>query len=81
MGSARNALALLGLLTLLLAAMGVAVFARFNRAAPGLYWSILRDIVTTGNPAEAMVWKRKVADGLSFEDVDLSIQSLAGGYG
>ncbi len=77
MGLARNALALLGLLTLLLAALGVAVFARFDRAAPGLYGSMLRDIVATGNPAEAMVWKRRVADGLSFEDVDLSIQSLA----
>lgn len=47
MGLARNALALPGLLTLLLAALGVAVFARFDRAGPGLFASMLRDAMAT----------------------------------
>ena len=34
-------------------------------------------LVATGNPAEATVWKSKVKDGLTFEEVDQSIKSVA----
>ncbi len=36
-----------------------------------------KDLAATGNAAEATVWKRKVADGLTFEEVDESIKSVA----
>lgn len=52
-------------------------FGSFDPQAPQVYWSMAKRLAETGNAAEATVWKRKVADGLTFEEVDQSIQSVA----
>ena len=77
----RTSLAVLGGLTL---AAGVALGAslgaglhRFDAKAATVYWDMARILAITGNAAEATVWKSRVAEGLSFEDVDESLQSLA----
>ena len=52
-------------------------FDRFDDKAFGTYKAMLDRLVETGNSAAATVWKVKVADGLTFEDVDQSIQAVA----
>ncbi|HHH89606.1 MAG TPA: DUF302 domain-containing protein [Aliiroseovarius sp.] len=52
-------------------------FGRFDDKAFGTYKAMLDRLVETGNSAAATVWKVKVADGLSFEEVDQSIQAVA----
>lgn len=73
----RNLLALVGLLAVLAALWVAWTFRGFDPQAPMVYWNMARDLAATGNAADATVWKRKVADGLSFDDVDQSIQSIA----
>lgn len=73
----RNLLALVGLLAVLGAAYVGWTFRGFDSQAPMVYWHMARDLAATGNAADATVWKRKVADGLSYDDVDQSIQSIA----
>ena len=73
----RNLLALIGVAALLAVITIAWAFAGFDRKAPSVYWDIARQLAATGSPADATVWKRKVEGGLSFEDVDHSIQSVA----
>lgn len=77
MGFVRNILALLGLLACVGLCWGAITFHGFDPAAGRLYLDLVRDLARSGNPAEAMVWKREVAKGLGFDEVDQSIRSLA----
>ncbi len=54
-------------------------FDRFDDKAFATYKNMLDRLVETGNSAAATVWQVKVAEGLSFEEVDESIQALAMG--
>ena len=77
-------LALIGL-----AAIGLAVwqgptlwtyktaFDSFDDEAFATYKSMFDRLVETGNSAAATVWREKVADGLTFEEVDESIKAVA----
>ena len=84
MGFIRNILALLGVV-----AIGLAVwlgptlykyktaFDGFDDQAFDTYKGMMDRLVETGNGAAATVWKAKVAEGLTFEDVDQSIKQVA----
>ncbi|MFD2175849.1 DUF302 domain-containing protein [Rhodobacter lacus] len=77
MGVLRTILALVGFLALVCLGWGALTFRGFDPAAGRLYLSLAQELARTGNPAEAMVWKRQVAEGLSYDEVDQSIRSLA----
>ncbi len=80
----RNILALLGVV-----AVGLAIwlgptlykykvaFDGFDDQAFDTYKGMMDRLAETGNGAAATVWKAKVADGLTFEDVDQSIKQVA----
>jgi len=84
MGFIRNVLALLGLI-----AVGLAIwvgptlykyksaFDTFDPQAFATYKKMADQLVETGNAAAATVWKAKVAEGLTFEEVDESIKNIA----
>ncbi|HHB81356.1 MAG TPA: DUF302 domain-containing protein [Aliiroseovarius sp.] len=73
----RNLLAVLGLLAVLAVLAVLFTFRDFDPKAGGVYWNMAKRLAETGNSADATVWKRKVADGLTFEEVDETIQSVA----
>ena len=73
----RAVLALVGLLALLALAATAWTFRGFDPQAAGVYWNMAVRLAETGNAAEATVWKVKVAEGLTYDDVDMSIQSVA----
>ena len=52
-------------------------FDSFDAKAFETYRSMGERLVETGNSAAATVWTAKVAEGLSFEEVDESIQAIA----
>lgn len=52
-------------------------FDGFDAKAFETYKLMADQLVETGNAAAATVWTVKVADGLSFDDVDQSIQQVA----
>ncbi len=52
-------------------------FKTFDPQAFATYKKMADQLVETGNAAAATVWKAKVADGISFEDVDESIKQTA----
>ncbi len=80
----RNILALLGVV-----AVGLAIwlgptlykykvaFDGFDDQAFDTYKGMMDQLAETGNGAAATVWKAKVAEGLTFEDVDQSIKQIA----
>lgn len=77
----KNILALIGLIAVL---GGGFMYMRFSSAisqfdpkAMSVYRTMTQRLLETGNPAEATVWKRKVKDGLSFDDVDQAIKTVA----
>ncbi len=84
MGFIRNILALLGVV-----AIGLAIwvgpslmkyktaFDGFDPQAFATYKKMADQLVETGNAAAATVWKAKVAEGLTFEEVDESIKNIA----
>ena len=79
-----NILALIGLATVALAIWrGPALwnyataFQHFDGKAFETYQGMADRLVETGNAAEATVWRAKVAEGLSFEEVDESIKQVA----
>ena len=49
----------------------------FDGKAAEVYMDMAKSLLATGNAAEATVWKVPVAEGLSVEDVDQSIKSVA----
>ena len=84
MGIIRNILALVGLM-----AVGMAIwigptlykyktaFDGFDDRAFATYKKMADQLVETGNAAAATVWKAKVSEGISFEEVDDSIKQTA----
>lgn len=80
----RNVLAAIGLVSLIgigsAAVYAKVHFSGFHPRAISVYLSMAQVLMETGNPAEATVWKARVANGLTFEDVEQSIQSLAHEY-
>jgi len=84
MGFIRNILAILGAI-----AVGLAVwlgptlynykvaFDGFDDKAFETYKGMMDRLVYTGNGAAATVWSAKVAEGLTFEEVDESIKQVA----
>ena len=77
----RNILALIGLVAIVGATAlfieAQSVLAGFAPEARETYLNMAMVLIETGNPAEATVWKAQVKDGLSFEDVDDAIKSVA----
>jgi uncharacterized protein (DUF302 family) len=80
----RNLLAIIGVIALASAAWYgptgwkyYSAFKRFDPQAKATYKKMFDQLIETGNAAAATVWKAKVADGLSFEDVDESIKQTA----
>ncbi|MEO1919087.1 MAG: DUF302 domain-containing protein [Paracoccaceae bacterium] len=84
MGFLRNILALLGLV-----AVGVMVwigptvwkykvaFDEFDEKSFETYAALGDRLIEHGNAVAATVWSAKVAEGLTFEDVDQSIKNIA----
>ncbi len=77
-------LALVGVIAIAIAAWIGPDLWRYKQAFDGFdpkafttYKTMLDRLVETGNSAAATVWKVKVAEGLSFEEVDESIQAVA----
>ncbi|MBF0248556.1 MAG: DUF302 domain-containing protein [Alphaproteobacteria bacterium] len=84
MGLIRNLLALLGLVAVVgLAAIAPKAlevksrFAAFDEQAAATYLEMFDKILETGNAAEATVWKAKVNEGQTAEDVDQTIKFVA----
>jgi uncharacterized protein (DUF302 family) len=81
MNLVKNILSLIGLAALAAAGFGYlqfgSAFSGFDPKAKAVYSGMLQRLLDTGNPAEATVWKAKVKDGLSFDDVDTAIKSVA----
>ncbi len=84
MGYIRNILALLGVLAVgFVVWQGPALykykvaFDGFDEKAFKTYKDMTDRLVETGNSVAATVWSAKVADGLTFEDVDQSIKQIA----
>ncbi len=84
MGLFRNLLALIGVVAV--AAMAYfgpglwkykVAFDGFDPKAFETYKEMADILVETGNSAAATVWRAKVADGLTFDEVDQSIQTIA----
>jgi uncharacterized protein (DUF302 family) len=73
----RAILMVVGLVAIIATGWVFWTFRGFDSQAPGVYWNMAMRLAETGNSAEATVWKRKVADGLTFEEVDESIKSVA----
>ena len=80
----RNLLAIIGVIALASAAWYgptgwkyYSAFKKFDPQAKATYKKMFDQLIETGNAAAATVWKAKVADGLSFEDVDESIKQTA----
>jgi uncharacterized protein (DUF302 family) len=49
----------------------------FDPMAPQVYMDMTKSLLATGNGAEATVWKRPVAEGLSAEDVEETMRFVA----
>jgi uncharacterized protein (DUF302 family) len=77
MNIVRTILALIGLVAILAVAWTFWTFRGFDPKAPSVYWNMAMRLAETGNAAEATVWKVKVEEGLTFEEIDESIQSVA----
>ncbi len=77
----RNVLAAIGLIAILGAGFGYAryraIVSEFDPEAREVYTHMMSELIRTGNPAEATVWRAKVKDGISFENADQSIKSIA----
>ncbi len=80
----RNLLAIVGVLAIALAVwVGPALykyktaFDSFDEKAFGVYKDMADRLVDSGNSAASTVWSAKVADGLTFEEVDESIKNIA----
>lgn len=80
----RNLLAIVGLLALAAGAWAyptlstyVSAFQSFDAKAFETYKGLMDNVVKTGNSAEATVWRAKVAEGITFDEVDETIKFVA----
>lgn len=49
----------------------------FDKQAPEVYMTMIKNLIATGNAADATVWKIPVADGLSAADVEQTLKFVA----
>jgi len=84
MGFVRNLLALIGLLAIAGVVWAwmqygsyIQKFSEFDDKALEAYAPVVETLLETGNGAEAMIWKVKVAEGLTPEDVEQSLKTVA----
>jgi len=80
----RNLLALVGVAAVVLAAYGwttyggaIATVRGFDPQAMAVYSELVKGLLESGNSAAATVWRAKVADGLTVEDVEETMRSVA----
>lgn len=80
----RNLLAIIGVVSIVVLIWGVMkiqpyyqAFQDFDDKALETYKVMLDELVATGNAVEATIWKRQVRDGLSIEDVEDVMASVA----
>jgi uncharacterized protein (DUF302 family) len=77
----KSVFALIGLIAIVavavLAIKAYSIFKSFDPGARETYANMAKVLIETGNPAEATVWKAQVKDGLTFDDVDQAIRSVA----
>jgi len=52
-------------------------FSEFDGKASEVYLTLTKNLLVSGNAAEATVWKIPVADGLSVEDVEQTMRFVA----
>lgn len=55
----------------------VGKFSEFDDKAPEVYLTLTRNLLESGNAAEATVWKIPVAEGLSVEEVEQTMKFVA----
>ena len=78
-----NLFAVIGLVIVLAGLAGGAYVMRsptlsgFDPGALGVFREMIARTLETGNMVDATVWKAKVAEGISFEEVDQSIRTIA----
>ena len=83
----RNILAVIGLLAIIAAVLAgpqiaglykyKTAFDGFDPKAKQVYMEMADKLVETGSPVGATVWKWKVNDDITFEDLDETIKSVA----
>ncbi len=77
----RNVFALIGFLAVIAAGVAVVqtrvVLNGFDPGAMQVYQELVENIVKTRNAAEATVWKMPVEEGLTPEDVEQSMKTVA----
>ncbi|HHI81912.1 MAG TPA: DUF302 domain-containing protein [Rhizobiales bacterium] len=80
----RNILAIIGVIAVAAAIWAApklyaykSAFDSFDGKAFATYKSMFDRLMKTGSPAAATVWRTKVADGVSFDDVVQSIKTIA----
>jgi uncharacterized protein (DUF302 family) len=77
----RNLLALVGLVAIVLGAWAYLRFApelaKLSPGAVGIYTNFATQVMETGDPAIAMMWKAEVAEGMKPDDVIDAMKSLA----
>jgi len=80
----KNGLTLIGALTVIALLWAVYTlepayhrFSSFDDKASETYMALIKNILETGNAAEATVWKMKVNKGLSASDVDETLKFAA----
>jgi len=84
MNTLRNILALIGLIAIGLIVWAAlqfqpyySAFNNFDNKALATYQDMAITLAETGNAADATVWKQQVKDGLSIEDVEDVMKSVA----
>jgi uncharacterized protein (DUF302 family) len=80
----RNILAIIGLLVLVAVVAGIVKYesvlhrlSLFDENAVPTYRTLGANLLESGNAAEATVWKVKVNEGLSADDVEETMRSVA----
>lgn len=80
----RNLFALVGFVAVVAALYAVVkmapmmqTFDTFDEKAMSVYGDMMTTLVETGNAAEATVWKVPVEEGLSVEDVEITLRAVA----
>ncbi len=53
---------------------------QFDENAIATYSNIISTLITTGNVADATVWKKQVKEGLSANEVEAAMKSIAAEY-
>jgi len=84
MNAIKGILSLIGLITLIgLTLLTIKVMPYVSQAsdfepkAAGVYLDMAKQLLETGNAAEATVWKVKVNEGLTPDEVEQSMKSIA----